>query len=44
MKDLYWEEDRFLLLYKRSKSGSFQWPRSAEKVRALTSQQYRWKI
>jgi len=42
LKALYWEGDGFLLLYKRLESGSFQWPRSTEKVQALTPQQYRW--
>jgi transposase len=37
-----WEGDGFLLLYKRLESGSFQWPRSADEVQALTPQQYRW--
>ncbi len=42
IKGLFWEEDGFLLLYKRLESGSFQWPRSGEEVQALTPQQYRW--
>ena len=42
MKVLLWEDDGFLLLYKRLESGSFQWPRSTEEVQALTPQQYRW--
>lgn len=42
IKALYWEEDGFLLLYKRLESGSFQWPRSEAEARMLISQQYRW--
>mgnify|MGYP002623272431 CR=1 FL=1 len=30
------------LLWERLEPGSFQWPRSAEEVRSLTPQQYRW--
>ena len=39
---LYWEGDGFVLLSKRLESGSFQWPRSRDEVRAMTPQQYRW--
>ncbi len=42
IKALYWEGDGFVLLYKRLESGSFQWPRSEAKAKALTPQQYRW--
>ena len=42
IKGLYWEGDGFVLLYKRLESGSFQWPRTGEEARQLTSQQYRW--
>ena len=42
MKVLLWEDDGFLLLYKRLESGSFQWPRSETEARELTPQQYRW--
>lgn len=34
--------DGFLLLYKRLKSGSFQWPRTESEARMLTPQQYHW--
>lgn len=40
IKALYWEGDEFLLLYKRLKSGSFQWLRSEEEAKLLTPQQY----
>ena len=42
IKALYWEENGFVLLYKRLESGSFQWPRKESEARALTPQQYRW--
>ena len=44
MKALYWEGDGFLLLYKRLEDGIFQWPRTAEEVREITPQQFRWLI
>jgi transposase len=42
IKGLLWENDGFLLLYKRLEAGSFQWPRSIDEVRKMTPQQYRW--
>ena len=41
IKGLYWEGDGFVLVYKRLESGSYQWPRSGDEVRAMTAQQYR---
>ncbi len=42
IKGLYWDKDGFVLLYKRLEKSSFQWPRSGEEARELTSQQLRW--
>jgi transposase len=44
MKALLWEDDGFVLLYKRLESGRFQWPNSAQAVRSLTVQQLRWLL
>ena len=42
IKALYWEDDGFVLLYKRLENGSFQWPRNETEARAITPQQFRW--
>lgn len=42
IKGLVWENDGFLLLYKRLEQGKFVWPRNESEVQALTSQQFRW--
>lgn len=42
IKALYWENDGFVLLYKRLENGAYQWPRTEAEARQLTSQQYRW--
>lgn len=44
MKATLWEGDGFLLLCKRLEGGVFQWPRTTDEVREITSQQYRWFI
>lgn len=44
LKALYWEEDGFVLLYKRLEKGKFQWPRNEEEVRSLTTQEFRWLL
>lgn len=42
IKALYWEENGFVLLYKRLENGKFQWPRDADEARDITPQQLRW--
>ena len=44
IKALLWEEDGFVLLYKRLESGNFQWPRTEEQVHALSWQEFRWLL
>jgi transposase len=42
MKALQWEEDGFVLLYKRLENGRYKWPRTPEQVRHLSEQEFRW--
>lgn len=44
IKGLLWEEDGFLLLYKRLENGSFRWPRNESEAKKLTPQQIRWLL
>ena len=42
MKALLWEDDGFLLMYKRLDNGVFQWPRSESEAKLLTQEQFVW--
>lgn len=42
LKALHWEQDGFILMYKRLESGRFQWPRSKAEVRDISWQEFRW--
>ena len=42
IKALLWEGDGFVLLYKRIEHGGFQWPRTAQEMRSLSWQEFRW--
>lgn len=42
IKGLYWEGNGFVLVYKRLEQGVYQWPRTAQEVKRITPQQYRW--
>ena len=44
IKALYWEEDGFVMLYKRLERGTFQWPRSDNEAKIITQQQLRWLL
>ena len=41
IKGLIWEDNRFLLLYKRPENGTLSWPRTPEEAAQLTPEQYR---
>ena len=42
LKALLWEEDGFVLMYKRLEDGRFNWPRNEEEVRNITREQFVW--
>lgn len=44
LKALYWEENGFVLLYKRLEYGRFQWPHSQEELRQISYQELRWLL
>ena len=44
IKGLLWENDGFLLLYKRLDNGTFRWPRNETEARELTEQEVRWLL
>ena len=42
IKALLWEEDGFVLLYKRLENGKYKWPRDSDEARQVTKQEFRW--
>ncbi|MGN0164240.1 MAG: IS66 family insertion sequence element accessory protein TnpB [Candidatus Ornithomonoglobus sp.] len=44
IKALLWEEDGFVLLYKRLDNGSFKWPRTETEARQLSPKELRWLL
>ena len=42
IKALLWEEDGFVLLYKRLENGKYKWPRNSEEAKLITKQEFRW--
>ena len=42
IKALLWEEDGFVLLYKRLENGKYKWPRNSDEARQITRQEFRW--
>ena len=44
IKVLRFEDDGFLLLYKRLDNGRFKWPRNTEEAKLLTKDQITWLL
>lgn len=44
IKGLLWQDDGFLLLYKRLDFGRFKWPRSETDLKQLSTQQLKWLL
>lgn len=42
IKALLWEEDGFVLLYKRLENGKYKWSRNSEEAKLITKQEFRW--
>ena len=42
IKALLWEEDGFVLLYKRLENGKYKWPRDSNEAKQITRQEFRW--
>ena len=39
-----WEEDGFVLLYKRLENGKYKWPRDSNEAKLITQQEFRWLL
>lgn len=44
IKALLWEEDGFVLLYKRLENGKYKWPRDRVEAKQITRQEFRWLL
>ena len=40
--DRIWEEDGFVLMYKRLESGKYKWPRDSNEAKLITQKEFRW--
>jgi transposase len=44
LKALLWEDDGFVLLYKRLENGKYKWPRSKDEARLITEKELNWLL
>ncbi|MEG1001734.1 MAG: IS66 family insertion sequence element accessory protein TnpB [Cellulosilyticaceae bacterium] len=44
LKALIWDENGFILIYKRLEKGKFQWPMSPCEARLINQQELRWLL
>lgn len=44
LKALVWDDNGFILLYKRLEEGKFQWPKSSDQARLITTRELRWLL
>lgn len=44
LKALIWDDNGFILIYKRLEQGKFQWPQTPSQARLVTHQEVRWLL
>ena len=44
LKELVWDDNGFILIYKRLEEGKFQWPQTPSQARLITPQEVRWLL
>ena len=44
IKALLWEEDGFVLLYKRLENGKYKWPRDSNEAKLISQREFRWLL
>ncbi|HHX61148.1 MAG TPA: IS66 family insertion sequence element accessory protein TnpB, partial [Epulopiscium sp.] len=44
LKALIWDDNGFVLVYKRLEQGKFQWPKTASEARLISRRELRWLL
>lgn len=44
LKALIWDDNGFILVYKRLEQGKFQWPKSPNEARLISQKELRWLL